>query len=70
MYSPSLASFHMQLLTLFQNMSEMRIDWDMTYNACRGGAEVDVKRLPKRPAPPRFGRKLTESQKASMLQFT
>ncbi|XP_050386849.1 uncharacterized protein LOC126803136 [Argentina anserina] len=30
----------------------------------RGGAEVDVKRLPKRPAPPRFGRKLTESQKA------
>ena len=30
----------------------------------RGGADVDVKRLPKRPAPPRFGRKLTESQKA------
>ncbi|KAL5568164.1 hypothetical protein UlMin_024739, partial [Ulmus minor] len=29
-----------------------------------GGADVDVKRLPKRPAPPRFGRKLTESQKA------
>ncbi|RRT70787.1 hypothetical protein B296_00021394 [Ensete ventricosum] len=29
------------------------------------GAEVDVKRLPKRPAPPRFGRSLTESQKAS-----
>ncbi|KAG2576953.1 protein MET1, chloroplastic-like [Panicum virgatum] len=29
----------------------------------RGGADVDVKRLPKRPAPPRFGRKLTESQK-------
>ncbi|XP_034887181.1 uncharacterized protein [Populus alba] len=28
------------------------------------GAEVDVKRLPKRPAPPRFGRKLTEAQKA------
>lgn len=28
------------------------------------GAEVDVKRLPKRPAPPRFGRKLTDSQKA------
>ncbi|CAL0331056.1 unnamed protein product [Lupinus luteus] len=27
------------------------------------GAEVDVKRLPKRPAPPRFGRKLTETQK-------
>lgn len=30
----------------------------------RGGAQVDVKRLPKRPAPPRFGRKLTDSQKA------
>ncbi|KAK9192800.1 hypothetical protein WN944_003493 [Citrus x changshan-huyou] len=29
----------------------------------RGGADVDVKRLPKRPAPPRFGRKLTEAQK-------
>jgi len=29
------------------------------------GAEVDVKRLPKRPAPPRFGRKLTDVQKAS-----
>ncbi|CAN1269436.1 hypothetical protein LINPERPRIM_LOCUS13582 [Linum perenne] len=30
----------------------------------RGGADVDVKRLPKRPAPPRFGRKLTDTQKA------
>lgn len=30
----------------------------------RGGADVDVKRLPKRPAPPRFGRKLTEAQRA------
>ncbi|KAK3122802.1 hypothetical protein QOZ80_8AG0618520 [Eleusine coracana subsp. coracana] len=29
----------------------------------RGGADVDVKRLPKRPAPPRFGRKLTDAQK-------
>lgn len=29
------------------------------------GAEVDVKKLNKRPAPPRFGRKLTETQKAS-----
>ncbi|WVY95921.1 hypothetical protein V8G54_028072 [Vigna mungo] len=28
------------------------------------GADVDVKRLPKRPAPPRFGRKLTDAQKA------
>ncbi|KAM7255594.1 hypothetical protein ACFE04_008605 [Oxalis oulophora] len=27
------------------------------------GADVNVKRLPKRPAPPRFGRKLTDSQK-------
>lgn len=33
---------------------------------CRG-AEVDVKRLPKRPAPPRFGRKLTEAQKVYLL---
>ncbi|KAJ1391240.1 Rubredoxin-like domain [Sesbania bispinosa] len=31
------------------------------------GAEVDVKRLPKRPAPPRFGRKLTEAQKARII---
>ncbi|KAG6531742.1 hypothetical protein ZIOFF_005562 [Zingiber officinale] len=29
------------------------------------GAEVDVKRLTKRPTPPRFGRTLTEAQKAS-----
>ncbi|CAN1131066.1 hypothetical protein LINPERHAP2_LOCUS6183 [Linum perenne] len=34
----------------------------------RGGADVDVKRLPKRPAPPRFGRKLTDTQKASYEQ--
>ncbi|KAB1205484.1 hypothetical protein CJ030_MR7G010575 [Morella rubra] len=34
------------------------------------GAEVDVKRLQKRPAPPRFGRKLTDTQKASnFLEF-
>lgn len=33
------------------------------------GAEVDVKRLPKRPAPPRFGRKLSEAQKAKRLGF-
>lgn len=32
---------------------------------CRG-ADVDVKRLPKRPAPPQFGRKLTDAQKASI----
>nr|BAK07366.1 predicted protein [Hordeum vulgare subsp. vulgare] len=30
----------------------------------RGGGDIDVKRLPKRPAPPRFGRKLSDSQKA------
>lgn len=30
----------------------------------RGGPAVDVKRLPKRPAPPRFGVKLTDAQKA------
>ncbi|KQJ95275.1 uncharacterized protein LOC100831452 isoform X1 [Brachypodium distachyon] len=30
----------------------------------RGGGDIDVKRLPNRPAPPRFGRKLTDSQKA------
>lgn len=35
---------------------------------CRG-AEVDVKRLPKRPAPPRFGRALTEAQKAIFFFF-
>lgn len=32
---------------------------------CRG-VDVDVKRLPKRPAPPRFGRKLTEAQKVRL----
>ncbi|KAL6008559.1 hypothetical protein ACLOJK_034072 [Asimina triloba] len=36
---------------------------DSIYFVVSRGAEVDVKRLPKRPAPPRFGRKLTESQK-------
>ncbi|CDP04950.1 unnamed protein product [Coffea canephora] len=30
------------------------------------GADVDVKRLQKRPAPPRFGRKLTDAQKARL----
>lgn len=30
------------------------------------GADVDVKRLPKRPAPPRFTRKLTDAQKVSI----
>ncbi|KAK6926129.1 hypothetical protein RJ641_007848 [Dillenia turbinata] len=37
---------------------------DSVYFVVSRGAEVNVKRLPKRPAPPRFGRKLTESQKA------
>ncbi|KAL0928158.1 hypothetical protein M5K25_000026 [Dendrobium thyrsiflorum] len=36
---------------------------DSVYFVVSRGAEVDVKRLPKRPAPPRFGRTLTESQK-------
>ncbi|KAL7254497.1 hypothetical protein ACSBR1_008804 [Camellia fascicularis] len=36
---------------------------DSVYFVVSRGADVDVKRLPKRPAPPRFGRKLTESQK-------
>lgn len=37
---------------------------DSVYFVISRGAEVDVKRLPKRPAPPRFGRKLSDSQKA------
>ncbi|XP_047977470.1 uncharacterized protein LOC125219516 [Salvia hispanica] len=37
---------------------------DSVYFVVSRGAEVDVKRLPKRPAPPAFGRKLTDSQKA------
>ncbi|KAI4378111.1 hypothetical protein MLD38_015639 [Melastoma candidum] len=37
---------------------------DSVYFVVSRGAEVDVKRLPKRPAPPRFGTKLTEAQKA------
>lgn len=37
---------------------------DSIYFVVSRGTEVDVKRLPKRPAPPRFGRKLTEAQKA------
>ncbi|XP_057800706.1 uncharacterized protein LOC131016114 [Salvia miltiorrhiza] len=36
---------------------------DSVYFVVSRGAEVDVKRLPKRPAPPAFGRKLTDSQK-------
>ncbi|OMP05344.1 hypothetical protein COLO4_08912 [Corchorus olitorius] len=39
---------------------------DSVYFVVSRGATVDVKRLPKRPAPPRFGRKLTEAQKAKM----
>ncbi|KAK4433203.1 hypothetical protein Salat_1082500 [Sesamum alatum] len=37
---------------------------DSVYFVVSRGAEVDVKKLPKRPAPPAFGRKLTEAQKA------
>ncbi|KAF5735419.1 putative electron transporter [Tripterygium wilfordii] len=37
---------------------------ESVYFVVSRGADVDVKRLPKRPAPPRFGRKLTEAQKA------
>ncbi|KAK6155432.1 hypothetical protein DH2020_009680 [Rehmannia glutinosa] len=37
---------------------------DSVYFVVSRGAEVDVKRLPKRPAPPAFGRKLTDAQKA------
>lgn len=37
---------------------------DSVYFVVSRGAEVDVKKLPKRPAPPRFGRKLTDAQKA------
>ncbi|XP_021725759.1 uncharacterized protein LOC110692977 [Chenopodium quinoa] len=37
---------------------------DSVYFVVSRGADVDVKKLPKRPAPPRFGRKLTEAQKA------
>ncbi|CAN6461301.1 unnamed protein product [Victoria cruziana] len=37
---------------------------DSVYFVVSRGAQVDVKRLPKRPAPPRFGRKLTDAQKA------
>ncbi|EYU45365.1 hypothetical protein ABFS82_06G010800 [Erythranthe guttata] len=37
---------------------------DSVYFVVSRGAEVDVKRLPKRPAPPAFGRKLSDAQKA------
>ncbi|XP_054791630.1 uncharacterized protein LOC129312977 isoform X2 [Prosopis cineraria] len=37
---------------------------DSVYFVVSRGADVDVKRLQKRPAPPRFGRKLTDAQKA------
>ncbi|KAJ0547064.1 putative PDZ domain, Rubredoxin-like domain, PDZ superfamily [Helianthus annuus] len=36
---------------------------DSVYFVVSRGVDVDVKRLPKRPAPPRFGRKLTDAQK-------
>lgn len=37
---------------------------DSVYFVVSRGAQVDVKKLPKRPAPPRFGQKLTDAQKA------
>ncbi|KAH6813633.1 rubredoxin family protein [Perilla frutescens var. frutescens] len=37
---------------------------DSVYFVVSRGVDVDVKRLPKRPAPPAFGRKLTDAQKA------
>ncbi|XP_050214494.1 uncharacterized protein LOC126665673 [Mercurialis annua] len=37
---------------------------DSVYFVVNRGPDVDVKKLNKRPAPPRFGRKLTETQKA------
>ncbi|XP_009621636.1 uncharacterized protein LOC107801289 [Nicotiana tabacum] len=37
---------------------------DSVYFVVSRGVDVDVKRLPKRPAPPQFGRKLTDAQKA------
>ena len=37
----------------------------MTFVVIKGAnASVDVKRLPKKPAPARFGRKLSSAQKA------
>ncbi|KZV23889.1 hypothetical protein F511_23851 [Dorcoceras hygrometricum] len=40
---------------------------DSVYFVVSRGVKVDVKRLPKRPAPTTFGRKLTEAQKATKL---
>ncbi|XP_010549812.1 PREDICTED: uncharacterized protein LOC104820874 [Tarenaya hassleriana] len=37
---------------------------ESVYFVVSRGADVDVKKLTKRPAPPRFGRKLTDTQKA------
>ncbi|XP_060204055.1 uncharacterized protein LOC132632225 [Lycium barbarum] len=37
---------------------------DSVYFVVSRGVDVDVKRLPKRPAPPQFGRKLSDAQKA------
>eukprot|EP00271_Cylindrocystis_brebissonii_P014705 TRINITY_DN36176_c0_g1_i1.p1 TRINITY_DN36176_c0_g1~~TRINITY_DN36176_c0_g1_i1.p1 ORF type:complete len:261 (+),score=38.34 TRINITY_DN36176_c0_g1_i1:170-952(+) len=45
-------------------MTTIRAKPDSVYFVLSRGATVDVKRLPKRPAPPRFGRKLTDAQKA------
>jgi len=42
----------------------IRAKADSVYFVVARGGEVDVKRLPKRPAPSRFGRKLSDAQKA------
>ncbi|KAB5512264.1 hypothetical protein DKX38_029292 [Salix brachista] len=59
--------------TPFQNHQELKhvtsIEMGSSIFLQNRGAEVDVKRLPKRPAPPRFGRKLTETQKACFFSF-
>ncbi|KAL3653760.1 hypothetical protein CASFOL_003441 [Castilleja foliolosa] len=54
---------------LYMNASTNEMHLILLLIICRSsshhakGAEVDVKRLPKRPAPPAFGRKLTDAQK-------
>ncbi|KAL2631424.1 hypothetical protein R1flu_016110 [Riccia fluitans] len=42
----------------------IRAKADSVYFVLSRGGDVNVKRLPKRPAPSRFGRKLTDAQKA------
>jgi hypothetical protein len=64
-----LLSLNSRKLLIFWKMEWVSIDPHIftqiviLYDDNRGGGTVDVKRLPKRPAPPRFGRKLSDSQK-------